>query len=147
MSACLVAIQRGLLFRFRIARRKCWMIFQWVYCASWWIVKSLCLRLVLSQVFEFVQLPELFYAGSHGMDRMGPADGCNGFKLLELKLKIQRFVKIGSPLVLCYLYLWGSFFNLWRQKSCVVLCLSFFIVRMEISLFLWKILLACQNSM
>ncbi|KAH8942155.1 hypothetical protein BDL97_14G083800 [Sphagnum fallax] len=32
------------------------------------------------KVYEFVQLPELFYAGSHGMDIMGPADGCNGFK-------------------------------------------------------------------
>ncbi|KAH9541760.1 hypothetical protein CY35_14G083100 [Sphagnum magellanicum] len=32
------------------------------------------------KVYEFVQLPELFYAGSHGMDIMGPADVCNGFK-------------------------------------------------------------------
>lgn len=32
------------------------------------------------KVYEFVQLPELYYAGSHGMDIMGPAEGCNGFR-------------------------------------------------------------------
>eukprot|EP00250_Pteridium_aquilinum_P018057 c23921_g1_i1 orf=490-1665(+) len=32
------------------------------------------------KVYEFVQLPELYYAGSHGMDIMGPAEGSNGFK-------------------------------------------------------------------
>ncbi|KAI5074803.1 hypothetical protein GOP47_0010764 [Adiantum capillus-veneris] len=32
------------------------------------------------KVYEFVQLPELYYAGSHGMDIMGPAEGCNGCK-------------------------------------------------------------------
>eukprot|EP00249_Psilotum_nudum_P015727 c25491_g1_i2 orf=1239-2363(+) len=30
------------------------------------------------KVYEFVQLAELYYAGSHGMDIMGPVDGCNG---------------------------------------------------------------------
>jgi len=43
-------------------------------------VRLVLLWCVFSQVYEFVQLPELFYAGSHGMDIMGPADGCNGFK-------------------------------------------------------------------
>ncbi|KAJ7298295.1 hypothetical protein O6H91_Y005300 [Diphasiastrum complanatum] len=33
------------------------------------------------KVYEFVQLAELFYAGSHGMDIMGPAEGCNGVKV------------------------------------------------------------------
>eukprot|EP00250_Pteridium_aquilinum_P018062 c23921_g1_i7 orf=164-1393(+) len=33
-----------------------------------------------AKVYEFVQLPELYYAGSHGMDIMGPAEGSNGFK-------------------------------------------------------------------
>ncbi|MCO5560078.1 hypothetical protein L7F22_013684 [Adiantum nelumboides] len=32
------------------------------------------------KVFELVGLSELFYAGSHGMDIMGPAQGCNGIK-------------------------------------------------------------------
>eukprot|EP00249_Psilotum_nudum_P009849 c22189_g1_i2 orf=1054-2178(+) len=30
------------------------------------------------KVFEFVRLAELYYAGSHGMDIMGPAESCNG---------------------------------------------------------------------
>lgn len=30
------------------------------------------------KVYEFVQLPELYYAGSHGMDIRGPAESCNG---------------------------------------------------------------------
>lgn len=30
------------------------------------------------KVFDFVQLSELYYAGSHGMDIMGPAHGTNG---------------------------------------------------------------------
>ncbi|KAH7293494.1 hypothetical protein KP509_28G028300 [Ceratopteris richardii] len=33
------------------------------------------------KVYEFVQLPELYYAGSHGMDIMGPAEGCGGHKI------------------------------------------------------------------
>lgn len=32
------------------------------------------------KVYEFVQLQELYYAGSHGMDIMGPVEGCNGVK-------------------------------------------------------------------
>lgn len=32
------------------------------------------------KVYEFVQLSELYYAGSHGMDIMGPAEGCGGYK-------------------------------------------------------------------
>ena len=31
-------------------------------------------------MYEFVQLPELYYAGSHGMDIMGPAVCRNGSK-------------------------------------------------------------------
>jgi trehalose 6-phosphate phosphatase len=42
------------------------------------------------KVFEFVQLPELFYAGSHGMDIMGPADGCNGFKATGTRGKDKK---------------------------------------------------------
>lgn len=37
------------------------------------------------KVYEFVQLPELYYAGSHGMDIMGPAEGSNGVKAHGLK--------------------------------------------------------------
>ncbi|KAI5067381.1 hypothetical protein GOP47_0017909 [Adiantum capillus-veneris] len=32
------------------------------------------------KVYGFVQLPELYYAGSHGMDIMGPAEDSNGVK-------------------------------------------------------------------
>eukprot|EP01018_Ginkgo_biloba_P038277 Gb_27538 [translate_table: standard] len=32
------------------------------------------------KVYEFVQLAELYYAGSHGMDIMGPAKGSRGYK-------------------------------------------------------------------
>ncbi|KAH7430277.1 hypothetical protein KP509_09G091700 [Ceratopteris richardii] len=32
------------------------------------------------KVFDFVRLPELYYAGSHGMDIMGPAQGSYGLK-------------------------------------------------------------------
>jgi trehalose 6-phosphate phosphatase len=46
------------------------------------------------KVFEFVQLPELFYAGSHGMDRMGPADGCNGFKAAGTQAKDTKVCQI-----------------------------------------------------
>ena len=32
-------------------------------------------------MYEFVQLPELYYAGSHGMDIAGPASGFKGHNL------------------------------------------------------------------
>ncbi|KAH7295683.1 hypothetical protein KP509_27G060700 [Ceratopteris richardii] len=37
------------------------------------------------QVFDFVGLSELYYAGSHGMDIMGPAQGSNGIKASGVK--------------------------------------------------------------
>lgn len=39
------------------------------------------------KVYEFVHLAELYYAGSHGMDIMGPAEGCNGYKADGLQIK------------------------------------------------------------
>jgi trehalose 6-phosphate phosphatase len=39
------------------------------------------------KVYEFVQLAELYYAGSHGMDIMGPADGTNGFRAQGTQVK------------------------------------------------------------
>lgn len=39
------------------------------------------------KVFEFVQLPELYYAGSHGMDIMGPAEARDSRKKDETKSK------------------------------------------------------------
>jgi hypothetical protein len=60
---------------------------------------------VLLQVFEFVQLPELFYAGSHGMDIMGPADGCNGFKATGTRSKdkevCQHPFSVHVPVIFC----------------------------------------------
>ncbi|CAK9279074.1 unnamed protein product [Sphagnum jensenii] len=48
------------------------------------------------KVYEFVQLPELYYAGSHGMDIMGPANGTNGFKAKGTQMKD----KMGNDVVL-----------------------------------------------
>ncbi len=60
---------------------------------------------VLLQVFEFVQLPELFYAGSHGMDIMGPADGCNGFKATGTRGKDKKVCQhpfsVPIPVIFC----------------------------------------------
>ncbi|KAJ7530284.1 hypothetical protein O6H91_15G087800 [Diphasiastrum complanatum] len=42
------------------------------------------------KVYEFVQLAEIFYAGSHGMDIMGPAEACNGLKADGLKSKDEK---------------------------------------------------------
>jgi hypothetical protein len=46
------------------------------------------------QVYEFVQLAELYYAGSHGMDIMGPADATNGFKAKGTRVKDKMVLKI-----------------------------------------------------
>ncbi|CAK9199748.1 unnamed protein product [Sphagnum troendelagicum] len=48
------------------------------------------------KVYEFVQLAELYYAGSHGMDIMGPADATNGFKAKGTRVKD----KMGNDVVL-----------------------------------------------
>ncbi|CAM6032532.1 unnamed protein product [Sphagnum compactum] len=48
------------------------------------------------KVYEFVQLAELYYAGSHGMDIMGPADGTNGFRAQGTQVKD----KMGHDVVL-----------------------------------------------
>eukprot|EP00250_Pteridium_aquilinum_P035371 c9264_g1_i1 orf=515-1564(-) len=42
------------------------------------------------KVYEFVHLAELYYAGSHGMDIMGPAEGCNGHKADGLQIKDSK---------------------------------------------------------
>ncbi len=46
------------------------------------------------QVYEFVQLAELYYAGSHGMDIMGPANATNGFKAKGTRVKDKMVLKI-----------------------------------------------------
>ncbi|KAJ7558193.1 hypothetical protein O6H91_04G027700 [Diphasiastrum complanatum] len=42
------------------------------------------------KVYEFVQLPELFYAGSHGMDIVGPADGFTGLEADGLRSRDEK---------------------------------------------------------
>lgn len=42
------------------------------------------------KVYEFVHLAELYYAGSHGMDIMGPAEGCNGYRADGLQVKDSK---------------------------------------------------------
>jgi hypothetical protein len=49
------------------------------------------------QVYEFVQLPELYYAGSHGMDIMGPAGGCGGCKANGTRAVDDRVIIIKKP--------------------------------------------------
>jgi hypothetical protein len=44
----------------------------------------------LEQVFEFVQLAELYYAGSHGMDIMGPAKSSDGFRVKGTKTRDKK---------------------------------------------------------
>ena len=41
-------------------------------------------------MYEFVRLPELYYAGSHGMDIMGPAEGYNGVTVEGLQTKDSK---------------------------------------------------------
>lgn len=47
----------------------------------------------LEQVYDFVQLSELYYAGSHGMDIMGPATNSDGFRVKGTK---SRDKKVGA---------------------------------------------------
>lgn len=42
------------------------------------------------KVFEFVQLAELYYAGSHGMDIMGPAKSSDGFRVKGTKTRDKK---------------------------------------------------------
>ncbi|CAM6092878.1 unnamed protein product [Calypogeia fissa] len=48
------------------------------------------------KVYDFVQLAELYYAGSHGMDIMGPPEGCNGFNVAGTLAKDKK----GNDIVL-----------------------------------------------
>lgn len=45
---------------------------------------------ILEQVFEFVQLTELYYAGSHGMDIMGPAKSSDGYRVKGIKSRDKK---------------------------------------------------------
>ncbi|XP_024390077.1 probable trehalose-phosphate phosphatase C [Physcomitrium patens] len=42
------------------------------------------------KVFEFVQLTELYYAGSHGMDIMGPAKSSDGYRVKGIKSRDKK---------------------------------------------------------
>ncbi|XP_024371170.1 probable trehalose-phosphate phosphatase C [Physcomitrium patens] len=42
------------------------------------------------KVYDFVQLSELYYAGSHGMDIMGPAKSSSGFKVNGTRVKDKK---------------------------------------------------------
>lgn len=70
------------------------------------------------KVYEFVHLPELYYAGSHGMDIMGPAEGCNGYKADGLQTKDSK----GNDVVLFqpaseYLSLMDEVCSLLKERS------------------------------
>jgi len=64
-----------------------------------------CCLLAL-QVFEFVKLAELYYAGSHGMDIKGPAKGSRHTRAAKVPIKTpalllpERGKKILTPLCL-----------------------------------------------
>lgn len=53
--------------------------------------------MVLEQVFDFVQLTELYYAGSHGMDIMGPAKSSDGFRVKGTKSRDKRVSILDNP--------------------------------------------------
>ncbi|KAH7287993.1 hypothetical protein KP509_31G006400 [Ceratopteris richardii] len=70
------------------------------------------------KVYEFVHLPELYYAGSHGMDIMGPAKGCNGYKADGLQAKDSK----GNEVVLFqpaseYLSLMDEVCSILKERS------------------------------
>lgn len=48
------------------------------------------LLLFLEQVYEFVKLDELYYAGSHGMDIVGPAKSSDGFRVKGTKARDKK---------------------------------------------------------
>ncbi|KAG0591229.1 hypothetical protein M758_1G156100 [Ceratodon purpureus] len=43
-----------------------------------------------AKVYDFVQLSELYYAGSHGMDIMGPAKSSSGYKVSGTRVKDKK---------------------------------------------------------
>ena len=63
------------------------------------LLKELCLFVfwILDQVYEFVQLAELYYAGSHGMDIVGPAKSSDG---IRVKGTIARDKKVPTLMIL-----------------------------------------------
>ncbi|MCO5574936.1 hypothetical protein L7F22_028731 [Adiantum nelumboides] len=70
------------------------------------------------KVYEFVRLPELYYAGSHGMDIMGPAEGCNGFKAHGAKAVDEK----GNEMVIFqpaseFTHVMNEVFKLLEQKA------------------------------
>ncbi|KAJ7530282.1 hypothetical protein O6H91_15G087800 [Diphasiastrum complanatum] len=74
------------------------------------------------KVYEFVQLAEIFYAGSHGMDIMGPAEACNGLKADGLKSKDEKgnevvFFQPATEFLVMIDELKGNSFNFWRGKQ------------------------------
>jgi trehalose 6-phosphate phosphatase len=48
------------------------------------------IALFLEQVEQFVQLTELYYAGSHGMDIVGPAKSSDGFRVKGTKARDKK---------------------------------------------------------
>jgi len=54
----------------------------------------LTIPLLLEQVYEFVQLAELYYAGSHGMDIMGPAKNSDGFRVKGTKYRDKKVLPL-----------------------------------------------------
>lgn len=48
-------------------------------------------------MYDFVQLAELYYAGSHGMDIMGPAEDCNGFQAVGTRSKDKKVGTLWNP--------------------------------------------------
>ncbi|KAI5066838.1 hypothetical protein GOP47_0017366 [Adiantum capillus-veneris] len=70
------------------------------------------------KVYEFVQLSELYYAGSHGMDIMGPVEGCNGFKAQGTKAWDEK----GNEMVLFqpaseFMHVMNEVFKLLEKKA------------------------------
>jgi len=64
---------------------------------------ALTVPLYLEQVYEFVQLAELYYAGSHGMDIMGPAKSSDGFRVKGTKCRDKKVLLLSMTLNLASL--------------------------------------------
>lgn len=71
----------------------------------------------LEQVNDFVGLSELYYAGSHGMDIMGPAKSSDGFRVKGTKSRDKKVNAID-------IHGWLMSFSISRSWPCVWICLA-----------------------
>lgn len=71
------------------------------------------------QVYSFVKLAELYYAGSHGMDIKGPAKGSKNKKVSEVKISLL-FVSPKKKKLIWFLIVFFSFHLYYPQGNGVL---------------------------